>query len=430
MTERTRLALAKTLVSGTVTLQGISYSFTASASGTATEDNIPEAKKLAVAASNAAATAAARASIDKILADNSDVLSDLEITSLIYNNLSTTVVVFRPIDLKQSASSTDGVNYTLNKNLIIGAEDWLTVRNGLTLSTGKYTVTNFGYFQVGEPSRLDTTTLKGTEYAKAEYNKDFINHGTVEICKGSSCTIDAGVTFSNIENYKSYLNNYGICYNYGNIINSGAGAQIMVLDGGIFTNKSGAIITNSNNWYANVTNWGTFTNEEGATITNSYEFTYVKNFAGTFTNYGTITNSAISDLGYASSIYNYDLFINTNTGTITNSGSSSYVGNYQGSIFNNAGTITNSGIASFLTSDGTITNNGNDPINGNQGLINGSSAEFNNTGTITNSGTDSYVINKIGSTFTNDGTINNTGTGSSTTNSGTWNGTGTCSGTS
>ncbi len=93
----TRLALAKTLVQGTVTLQGISYSFSASASGTAVADKAFEAKKLAVVASNSAATVAARASIEKILSENSAVLSDLEITESISNNLTTTVELVEDI---------------------------------------------------------------------------------------------------------------------------------------------------------------------------------------------------------------------------------------------------------------------------------------------------------------------------------------------
>ena len=143
----TRLALAKTLVTGTVTLQGVSYSFTASGSGTATADRVPEAKKLAVAASNTAAILAARDAIDKILLDNSAVLSDLEITSLISNNLSTTVVAYKPIALASVATSTDGVNYTLKPNTTIGDDQWLTVPNGKTLTTGGNAFTNNGFFR-------------------------------------------------------------------------------------------------------------------------------------------------------------------------------------------------------------------------------------------------------------------------------------------
>jgi hypothetical protein len=128
-----RLALAKTLVAGTVTLQGNTFTFTGSGSGTATADRVPEAKKLAIATSNTAAITAARASIDKILAENSAVLTDLEITSLISNNLSTTVVVFKPIALSKIASSSDGVNYFLNENVTIGTDQTVTVPAGKTL---------------------------------------------------------------------------------------------------------------------------------------------------------------------------------------------------------------------------------------------------------------------------------------------------------
>lgn len=87
----TRLAVAKTLVQGTVILKGISYSFSASASGTGVADKAFEAVNLAILASNSAATVTACASIEKILSENSAVLSDLEITEAISNNLTTTV---------------------------------------------------------------------------------------------------------------------------------------------------------------------------------------------------------------------------------------------------------------------------------------------------------------------------------------------------
>ena len=160
-----RLALARTKVSGSVTLQGIPFTFTASGSGTATADRVPEAKKLAVAASNTAATAAARASIDKILADNSEVLSDLEITSLISNNLSTHVVVFRPLAIAKLATTTNGIDFFINKKTTIGPDQWLLVQKGQTLSVCAE-FQNHGYVLVRgvvNPENLPDTALMAND---------------------------------------------------------------------------------------------------------------------------------------------------------------------------------------------------------------------------------------------------------------------------
>ena len=400
----TRLALAKTFVTGTVTLQGVSYSFTASGSGTATADRVPEAKKLAVAASNTAAVAAARTSIDKILLDNSAVLTDLEITSLISNNLSTTVVVYKPIAISSVATSPDGVNYTLKPNTTIGSNQWLTVPNGISLKTGKYPFTNNGYFQVGEPASFVSTALKDNPpAASVEYSTDASNNGVCEVYPDCTSTVDSGVTFENYDG--GYLSNYGTLTNNGTITNSQSTIS------GIYTT---------------IQNFGTFNNSTGATINNgpsSYiENVFSSNYTNLFNNYGTITNSSwfstdgtfnnytgatITNNGYESYVNNVGTF--TNDGAITNSGSVSLLQNHEGGIMynNSGGAITNSGPDSFVT-------NYYD------------SSTFNNDGTITNSGDTSFLLNDSGAAFTNNGTITNSGDSSSTTNEGTWTGDGTC----
>ena len=380
----TRLALAKTLVTGTVTLQGVSYSFTASGSGTATADRVPEAKKLAVAASNTAAVAAARTSIDKILLDNSAVLSDLEITSLISNNLSTTVVAYKPIALSSVATSTDGVNYTLITNTTIKSNQWLTVPKGISLKTGKYPFTNNGYFQVGEPASFVSTTLKDiTTEASVEYSTDASNNGVCEVYPDGTSKVDSGVTFENYDG--GYLLNYGTLTNNGTITNSQSTIS------GIYTT---------------IQNFGTFNNSTGATINNGGPSSYIENvfssnYTNLFNNYGTITNS---------SWFSTDGTFNNYTGaTITNNGYESYVNNV--GTFTNDGAITNSGSVSLLQNHdgGTMYNNSG--------------------GTITNSGSDSFVTNYDSSTFNNNGTITNSASGSFTINLATWTGIGTCSGT-
>ena len=370
----TRLALAKTIVSGTITLQGNTFTFTASSSGTATGNTVTEAKASATAASNSAAITAARASIDKILAENSAVLSDLEITSLISNNLSTTVVVYKPILLKSIATTTDGVNYTLLKDTVIKSDQWLTVPNGKTLTIANYHFTNNGYFQVGEPLQ-DTTT------AQADYSFDASNNGVCEIYSGSTCNIDAGYTFQNYAQ-NAYLLNNGTCNNSGTILNSSVFTSVQ--NNGTFNNLAGSTIENSGD-YANITNFGTCNNY--STIENSGMYADIINMNGTFFNYD---GSIIKLIGRAAVLYNFDTATFYNFSTIKNNGQSTVVSNNTGGIF-----------------------------------FNGTSEAYASS-SIENSGAYSALINS--GNFNNYGAITNTGPSSATRNFGTWNGNGTCTG--
>jgi hypothetical protein len=426
----TRLALAKTLVDGEVTLQGNNFTFTASGSGTATGNTVTEAEKSAIAASNTAAITAARASIDKILTENSAVLADLEITSLISNNLSTTVVVYKPIALSSVATTTDGINYILKPNTIIGSNQWLTVPNGISLKTGTYPVTNNGYFQVGEPSSSVSTTLKTTPTtALTEYTSDFSNNGVVEVYSGSSSTIDAGVTFTNDSTNASFLN-YGTCTNNGTMTNNEPGTGVNTYTGGIFNNNSGALINNYG-YGSTVLNFGgTFNNNSGAVINSTILSAIGNSNNGTFTNTGSITND-----GDSSVVNNYDTSTFTNTGTITNGGNGGTQSGlvvYGGTFNNNDGaSISNIGENSYIINDtGKFTNSGTITNSGKLSTLSVYGGTFNNNdgASISNIGEDSYLVNGSRADFDNDGTITNTGTGSYTTNSGTWSGTGTCTG--
>ena len=397
----TRLALAKTIVSGTITLQGNTFTFTASSSGTATGNTVTEAKASATAASNSAAITAARASIDKILAENSAVLSDLEITSLISNNLSTTVVVYKPILLKSIATTRDGVNYTLVKDTVIKSDQWLTVPNGKTLTIANYHFTNNGYVQVGELSTDPST-------AQIEYSSDFTNTGTVEVYPAGSSTIDAGVTFTNSAQGACFLNN-GTCNNSGIILNSEE--------------------------YTRVQNNGSFYNLAGSTIENSGTSSGFNN-SRTCNNYGTILNSSNNGKQSSSYISNSGTFTNYDGSTIENRGPISTTTNTGTGTCNNYGTILNSGDYTFFLNFGTCNNYDGSTIenNGTAATLYNyvDSPNSQNLGnftnydgsTIENSGSGSAILNSA--TFNNNGTISNTGSGSYTTNSGIWTGTGTC----
>ena len=276
----TRLALAQTLVSGTVTLQGIPYSFTASASGTAMGSNVSESKKSATVASNSAAVTAARASIDKILADNSAILSDLEITSLISNNFTTTVRVFKPLGLEKIATTTDGINYTLKNKATIGSGQWLTVPSGKTLyGVPDNPLTNYGYLQLGDGTQTSSDCIS--------VSVSITNNSEAMIPKGTCYELLSGYEFINAD-YRSLKNN-GTLNNYGKITNSGDNSY--VANNGTLNNYGLASINNTGQ-NAHVLNSGTFTNYANATINNSNAYAAITNKCGsTFVNNGTINNS-------------------------------------------------------------------------------------------------------------------------------------------
>lgn len=447
----TRLALAKTLVTGTVTLQGVEFTFTGSGTGTATADSVKEAKAAATTASNSAAVIAARASINQILAENSAVLSDLEITSLISNNFTTTVVVYRPIALSSIASTTDGVNYTLKPNVTIGDDQVLTVPAGITLNVDAgNNLTNNGIFQIDGNFHIGVRAKSKTLKTDIVYDTSFTNTNTILVGSAATCTIDTGVTVTNSYNSTTYntgnIVNYGTFSNYGSIVCSWNGSY--VYNSGTFVNYSGANITCSYTGSSGAVNSyvqndisdddkpGTFTNygsilcsgqysyisnnakfnngsdtTSGATITCSGVNSYFKNdTSGTFTNN---TNATIecSDFTTSTSSTNSKSYINNlgkinNSGTISCSGYSSY---FTTVAFTNNGTITCSGYLSYFKTTDAFTNNGTITCSGSFSYLS-TFAAFSNDGTITcsgdgtNSGSSSITIGILlndGSTLTN-----------------------------
>ena len=267
----TRLALARTLVTGTVTLQGNAFTFTASGSGTATGDIVAEAKKLAVTAANTAAIAAARASIDQILLNNSAVLTDLEITSLISNNLSTTVLVYRPLALSKIATTTDGVNYIINKKTTIGKRQWLMVPNGKNLDIVAPFIIK-GYFQIGEP--IDATkSLKSIITTKAMAYYTVMNYGYVVM--SDSAALEINDTWTNNSTGAIYggILSYGIVDNYSTIFNQGEFTFVINEKGATLTNygpsdTTTAAVINNAGFLSYLLNrcGGTINNNTGATI--------------------------------------------------------------------------------------------------------------------------------------------------------------------
>jgi hypothetical protein len=278
-----RLALAKTIVTGTVTLQGRIFTFTASGSGKATGNNVSEAKKSAIGASNAAAIIAARASIDTILTNNSAVLTDLEITSLISNNLSTTVVVFRPIALKFIATTKNGINYVLKPNQTVRAGHWVTVPTGITLigEAGNNFI-NYGFIQI------EGTFTIGVQSDDTTISTDYTNTTSYQVDSGGTLTIIAGVTFTNVNFYAdAYISNYGTTINNGTIRNDSSNSNIYTYSGSTFTNN-GDIFNEATFSYLKNNSSAIFTNN--GTFTNSGSGSFILNNKATFYNNGSVIN--------------------------------------------------------------------------------------------------------------------------------------------
>lgn len=344
----TYIALAESNVLGNIDLETFSGSFTGTSSGSGTGSTKRAAEDAALNASNKVLFALILVKLGKLLDETT--LASKDIKNFIDNNVKAKVKIYKLLKLNAIASSKDGVNFILNKNTQINDDEYVTVENGQTLNTGKYTFTNNGYFQIGDSTSSAQT--KGTTIAMVVYSSDFNNTGTVLVNTRGTSTINPGITFSNSINTTN--GSYGTLYNEG-----------------IFTNN------------------GFLRNNDGSSITSTINI-------GTFINNGTITNSGRAYVKNSGTL--------NNGGTITNSGNNSYFENY--GIFTNNLTIENSGQYSGVTNSGTFTNSSTIiNIGSNSYVVNNSSGTFTNDVNITNSGSNSYVRN-IG-TFTNNGTFTN-----------------------
>ena len=329
-----RLALARTKVSGSITLQGNTFTFTASASGTGWDDNIPEAKRVAVAASNTAATVAARASIDKILTDNSAILTDLEITSLISTNLNTTVVVFRPIAIEKIATTTNGVDYKLKPNATIWEDEMLTVPSGIKLQGEPDKVlTNYGYLLFGDED-TNGSGLKETNSSKticytliSLYNSP---GATVTQKSGTCLNISDGCSFVNDGTYILY----GKLHTYDELINN----NIVEIYGGLYTEDGGVV---TNNYSLEIYDKGFYEVYEGGT-TNNWGQSHLTIYSGSFNNGGVFNNWNTQSGINNKSTNGTGTIYNLKTGVINNGGTCAFI-NDSTETFTNDGQIYNTG---------------------------------------------------------------------------------------
>jgi fibronectin-binding autotransporter adhesin len=289
-------------------------------------------------------------------------------------------------------------------------------------------------------------------------------------------TVDSGGTLDNTGTLRTNLtvisNQFvgsGTLTNSGTLNNNGLG-ELTIDYQGTLDNNSGGILNNNGAGIPGtdrgLTVRGTLRNNSGGLLNNNgklrlggttsvtYDLfrTRTGDFSGTIENTGTLTNSSIMDLYFASTLHNNSAGsvvnnsgafltlrnsarINNNSGgTVNNNGSLRFLNysvlrNNSGAVFNNSGTLELSNVTE-LYSSGTLNNDGTLTIRDrseltssnlvNRGsLVNHSSGAFpnptegglNNRGTMTNAGS---LINygkfvNIFGTFTNDWFLTNRG---------------------
>jgi len=147
--------LANTVVTGEIVIQGISITYSASASAfDSANTSFQDAAKVAVIDSNAAAIIAARKTVNDILAQYSYVLSEVDINSMISNSLKTDIHPIIPIALRLFTNTLDGVNFVVNKNVNIGSYEMIDVGPGQHLQVPSfYRLNGQGYIVTSASNR-------------------------------------------------------------------------------------------------------------------------------------------------------------------------------------------------------------------------------------------------------------------------------------
>ena len=188
--------LAETTVNGEVIVQGNSATYSARTSGSATSDvSFEDAAKIATAASNATALVVGRAEVEKLLKQYAYVLSDLEITEMVTNNLRTQVLKKLKIILLETIAAKNGNVFTQNRNVTIKKDQILIVPSGSELIVpGTFVFNNMGELLIGTGNKVGDAPSAQVTISVTDQASDSNNNNT------STCTIAAG----NSSNY-NYL---------------------------------------------------------------------------------------------------------------------------------------------------------------------------------------------------------------------------------
>lgn len=182
--------LANTVVNGEIVIQGKSVTYSASASAfDSANTSFKDAEKVATINSNAAAIMSVRKIIDNILVQYAYVLSDLTITSMISNGLKTEVQPIIPIALALIASTVDGINFILNKNVTIQPDEMVIVASGESLYIpAEFRLSGTGIFKIGTGPSQPPTASQGSSFIEAPDGMPITNQIIVEV--GADITIN------------------------------------------------------------------------------------------------------------------------------------------------------------------------------------------------------------------------------------------------
>jgi hypothetical protein len=227
--------LANTTVLGELLIQTNTVTYSATSSGFSSGSTFKDAEQAATIASNTAAIATTRALVNSILTKYSSVLADNVITSMINNSIKTDISPIIPIPLATIASTVDGINYILNKNVNVSQSEMVLVKDGQTLTIpAMYTLDGKGLLQVGDsnPSaKLGAHVKKLLDVSVTSILSININYSSALDFDGTEAS--AGVAFNN----SGVITNSGVttfrrtsCINTqtGQIYNTSTGSTLSV----------------------------------------------------------------------------------------------------------------------------------------------------------------------------------------------------------
>ena len=165
--------LANTTVLGELFINANTETYSATSTAFSSGTTMKDAEKAATTASNSAAISATRTVVDGILTKYSTIYSDNVINSIISNSLKTDIHPIIPIALKNIATTSDGSNFSVDKNVNLVKYQMISVLDGETLTVPRnYTLNGPGIVRIGgtTAAKKSIGTAKSTSTCTASTN--------------------------------------------------------------------------------------------------------------------------------------------------------------------------------------------------------------------------------------------------------------------
>jgi hypothetical protein len=179
-------------------LETFSGTFSGKSTGSGTGNTKEAAEAAALNASNKNLFAEILKKLSELLDETK--LASKVIQNFIDNNVKAKVKVYKLLKLKAIASSTDGVNYILNKGARIKEDQYVTIEKGQTLvGPPGIPFTNDGYLQIDGHFYMGGSSSKAL---KTAVTTPYENNGIFTFNGGSY--IDTSILFTN--NYAAFVN--------------------------------------------------------------------------------------------------------------------------------------------------------------------------------------------------------------------------------